>query len=308
MNNNIKNTPPPILEILGFIFFLVPASENIFIALVSLLNWKKNKSLSLTERIIFWLCVLSILDDLRQTYSFVHYYLHGAFGNPYRQFTTILFLTLSSSKLWLSAWLCLHYCLKIVQIHHRFYHHLQLRFPRVLPWLLTSSLLGSFLLSFFVESRSTKHHFSLSDKNTTLSDQSHHEKIIRYSAYGVYTGLGLLVSLLSTFLIVVHLCHHIKNIDIQAGNGGGPRVRPHVHVVKIVSSLFILNAFLFFFINSFILNRSISMRIYIFQIVASFLNAVTSFNLIKGNSKLDKRLEELTACCLVGKCCPDKPF
>ncbi|XP_009067852.1 PREDICTED: taste receptor type 2 member 9-like [Acanthisitta chloris] len=121
---------------------------NAFIVSVLCIAWVKEKSLNSSEKILlllgwfrFWfLCILwvhSFLSMIYPNYLYVHPILQiiegaGSFSNY--------------SNLWVSASLCVFYCIKIANFRNSFFIYLKVKIDRIVPWLVFSALLLLFSL------------------------------------------------------------------------------------------------------------------------------------------------------------------
>ncbi|KFP80888.1 Taste receptor type 2 member 7, partial [Acanthisitta chloris] len=125
---------------------------NAFIVSVLCIAWVKEKSLNSSEKILlllgwfrFWyLCiswVYSFLAIIYPEYLCVH---------PTLQIVEGIRSFFICSNLWVSASLCVFYCIKIANFRNSFFIYLKVKIDRIVPWLLLGSVLFSLLIGILV--------------------------------------------------------------------------------------------------------------------------------------------------------------
>ncbi|XP_063802659.1 taste receptor type 2 member 41-like [Pseudophryne corroboree] len=279
---------------------LLSAPGNIFILLVNILDAVHLKTLNLSDQLI---CSISAVNMLQQ-FLFVVKFAILALTNKESDDTvdmyfSILFRTLTSCNIWLSTWLCVHFCLKLVNINHRCYIYLQKVFPKTFKWILISTFLGSFLISFPRMWSSLK----LTSYNNTFMEygQPVYEKDLFSSAlHSVTSPVAIIVLFTSALTIIIALCRHMKRIQDNAAGSRTPSMEAHVRATRTILCLLVI--YVFYFIdglNCFPVNYQQIFEYFTLTNLA--LGQILSpWILIKGNSKLDKALQGL----LHGCSCP----
>ncbi|XP_056343871.1 taste receptor type 2 member 41-like [Oenanthe melanoleuca] len=114
---------------------------NAFIVCVLCIGWVRKKTLNSNEKILL-LLGCSRISFL--CFSWVYSFLYIMYPN-YLHVHTILQLTASFqtfvnySNLWVSASLCVFYCIKIANFRNSFFIYLKVKIDRMVPWLLLGS-------------------------------------------------------------------------------------------------------------------------------------------------------------------------
>ncbi|KFQ96833.1 Taste receptor type 2 member 9, partial [Opisthocomus hoazin] len=116
---------------------------NAFIVSVLCIAWVKKKSFNSNEKILlflgcvrFWyLCITGLYFVLSTFYARCFYVY------PIPQIFVTIQSFLNSSNLWVSACLCVFYCIKIANFRHRFFIYLKVKIDRIV-----SRLLGGLVL------------------------------------------------------------------------------------------------------------------------------------------------------------------
>ncbi|NXB33335.1 TA2R9 protein, partial [Eulacestoma nigropectus] len=114
---------------------------NTFIVCVLCIAWVQKKTLNSNEKILlllgccrFWyLCISWIISFLSIIYP-NHLYVH-----PIIQLVVSFQTFFNYSNLWISASLCVFYCIKIANFRNRFFIYLKVKTDRIVPWLLSGS-------------------------------------------------------------------------------------------------------------------------------------------------------------------------
>ncbi|NWV39395.1 T2R40 protein, partial [Grantiella picta] len=125
---------------------------NAFIVCVLCITWVKKKILNSNEKILlvlgcsrFWhLCftwVYSFLSVIYSSYSYVQ---------PILQLILSFHTFFNYSNLWVSACLCIFYCVKIANFRNRCFIYLKVKIDRMMPWLLLGSVLSAFIIAIII--------------------------------------------------------------------------------------------------------------------------------------------------------------
>ncbi|KAG8548483.1 hypothetical protein GDO81_025254 [Engystomops pustulosus] len=119
-----------------------------FILVVNILDWWKNKRLDISDQLISGIGLFNLFH--RFFYASLNYiiFTDGFLTILHLQdFINILYLSLIFCILFFSTLLAIHFCLKIVNINHKVYIYIQRTFPKIFPWILLLSIFASVLLS-----------------------------------------------------------------------------------------------------------------------------------------------------------------
>ncbi|NXQ18903.1 TA2R7 protein, partial [Peucedramus taeniatus] len=114
---------------------------NAFIVCVLCIAWIKKKILNSNEKILlllgcsrlWYLCIIWVykfLSFIYPSYLYVH---------PILQLIVFFQAFFNHCNLWVSACLCVFYCIKIATFRNRFFIYLKVKIDRMVPWLLGGS-------------------------------------------------------------------------------------------------------------------------------------------------------------------------
>ncbi|XP_069829070.1 taste receptor type 2 member 9-like [Dendropsophus ebraccatus] len=269
---------------------------NIFIIVVNIVDFCRNKEKTLGDRLIFYFSIFTFLHGLLEVcvlcIAILLFKDYDAIG------FTVFFIM---STLWFSALLSIHYCLKIVTIHHWFYIRLQRGFPKSFPWI---------HLAFFLEFAFISFSSNLDKKQECLLNTTDpHAGSVQISPRCAWQELiFLIICALCTFLssvsastILISLCKHMKRIQGNSEGSGSPNIAAHIRAVRTVSTLLVTNILIF--ISMAIQLFKQESWIYLFDSLIFISYTFSSYFFIKGTKKLDKMLAEiLNQCaCLSGE-------
>ncbi|KAG8546503.1 hypothetical protein GDO81_018776 [Engystomops pustulosus] len=131
-----------------YVTLIISFILNIFIIVVNVQDFGKNRRLPLSDQLLLSLSVFGLLHELSDGY-FLYFDLLPGPSNDYSIKYLYFFMYMNLCTLWLSALLSLHFCLKIVNITQRFYIDLQRRFPMLFPWIIIAFSLGYFFMCLY---------------------------------------------------------------------------------------------------------------------------------------------------------------
>ncbi|MEE6487076.1 hypothetical protein FKM82_014788 [Ascaphus truei] len=152
-------------------------------------------------------------------------------------------------SLWFSTWLCVYYCLKIVTGTSVFYNRMKVRFPRMVPWLILSSVMLSTTISvsqvWFIMKNSLNSTANVSATDTTYVAA---EYLYSFSllSYTLVSSLDFLINSMAALTILISLYRHVKRVKLNAGTFRSPKLEAHYGAAKTVTSNLILYIIYFF--------------------------------------------------------------
>uniref|UniRef100_A0A8C3U247 Taste receptor type 2 n=1 Tax=Catharus ustulatus TaxID=91951 RepID=A0A8C3U247_CATUS len=114
---------------------------NAFIVCVLCIGWVKKKTVNSNEKILL-LLGCSRISFL--CFSWVYSFIYIIYPNYLQVHTKIRLLTsiedfFNYSNMWVSACLCVFYCIKIASFRNSFFIYLKVKIDRLVPWLLLGS-------------------------------------------------------------------------------------------------------------------------------------------------------------------------
>ncbi|KAM8924670.1 taste receptor type 2 member 40-like [Pelodytes ibericus] len=157
------------------------------------------------------------------------------------QYTWLFF---SNITLWFATWLCMLYCVRIVNTKHRIFTLFKNRFDRLVPWFLITSVIIStgFSNPYAYDSINSFGNFSQAAKNNNsasffLSDKNS-------TAFSILSVIGsifpFLIFCITTLLVIGSLLKHTRKMKGQERTGfREPSLKAHYSAVKIMA-LFLL--------------------------------------------------------------------
>ncbi|NXE00483.1 TA2R7 protein, partial [Chaetorhynchus papuensis] len=272
-----------------------------FLVCVLCTAWVKKKTLNSNEKILLLLgcsrfCSLCL--------SWVYYFLSIIYPNYlYVQPTQQLLVSFRSffnySDLWVSACLCIFYCIKIANFRNRFFIYLKGKIDRIVPWILLGSEIFSLVTGILV--------YEISDEaqcnNSTgpgnlwkvnMKIDEHFFPLYFVTGLGFATSFTTVVS--SALLLLFSLWRHKRKMQTNSMNSLS--VDAHIRAMKSILSFFIMYSISFIFfivtmINSRKRGNPIMFIIYVFLFAFPGLHSII---LILSNPKLEKTLLWILLC------------
>ncbi|KAG9464188.1 hypothetical protein GDO78_020334, partial [Eleutherodactylus coqui] len=279
------------------LLFLFPV--NIFIFIVNILDWKKKRTLQASDKIITGISVCNLVfgmvklcKSLSTLYNIT----------SMKIINSTIFLTAISCKIWFSACLCVHFCLKIVKIHHCFYIYLQRTFHKKLSWILVLSVVESVLVSPFV---------ALYSPNEVILSNAHLNssmmivprniqplKISSFLLFCIPIFFAIILFAMSSLTITYTLCRHIKVLRNNSQDFQSSTTEAHIRATITVFTLFFLCLMLVLYVTmSQMYFRLSGQKLQYIVVTLHFLFSILNYwALINGNQKLNKASREMMNC------------
>ncbi|XP_027489527.1 taste receptor type 2 member 117-like, partial [Corapipo altera] len=225
---------------------------NGFIVSVICLSWVRKKTLNSKEKILmalgcsrFWfLCI-----------SWVYYFLSLIYPNylhvhPIFQIVESAQSFLHYSYSWVSACLCVFYCIKIANFRNSFFIYLKVKIDRIVPWLLLGSVLFSLVIGIIVyditdEVLCKNLNFTCQGRiwKASISTEEHfspHYFIIGFGYAILFTAV-----IFSALLLIFSLWRHKRNM--QTNSMKDLSMDAHIKVMKSILSFLIMYSINFVF-------------------------------------------------------------
>ncbi|XP_069841121.1 taste receptor type 2 member 40-like [Dendropsophus ebraccatus] len=314
---------PPFLGtfiIILMIEILAGVLTNVFIVVVNILDWLRGQSLNSSDQLVVSLalsnfCFSCINAATIMCFNFffqivlVDYVFYSLYG--------ILTYSIFSSS-WLSAWLCLFFCVKIISFKQGCMAWLKVNIATVVPWLILLSQVFSivsslpFMWSFTIvyasnttnesnetstylnESNGTSTSIKETNGTSTSTDETNGTStVIGYKINAVYNLSSLLINCFIPFMmvmattgrIIASLCTHTRHMK-QNMEDHGPSLKAHQGAARTMMSLLILY-FIFYLVELGLGFLSMMDPLYwvCFVLICSF-PTIQSVIFIAGNAKL----------------------
>ncbi|XP_066426003.1 taste receptor type 2 member 40-like [Molothrus aeneus] len=162
-----------------------------------------------------------------------------------------IFTFLNYSSLWFGAWLSVFYCIKVASFPQSFFIWLKLRIARLVPWMLLTSWLCSFIaaISFAWDVYGVHENITAPSSMTNSSAWTTTRKdnlglLILLCNTGV--GMPLILCMVSSIVLIQSLWIHTRRMQNNASGFRDPSLETHMKAIKSVCS------FLFLYIIYFI--------------------------------------------------------
>ncbi|KFW74323.1 Taste receptor type 2 member 9, partial [Manacus vitellinus] len=150
---------------------------NAFIVSVICMAWIKRKTLKSNEKILLalgcsrsWFLCISWVNSLLSVIYPKHLHVH-----PTLQLVASIYTFLNYFSLWVSACLCVFYCIKIASFRNSFFICLKVKIDRIVPCLLLGSVLLALAISILAYDIAEKFHTK--DRNFTCPGNFWEESI-----------------------------------------------------------------------------------------------------------------------------------
>ncbi|NXM12504.1 TA2R7 protein, partial [Ploceus nigricollis] len=276
---------------------------NAFLVCVLCVGWVKKKTLNSNEKILlllgcsrFWyLCFSWVYCSLSITYP------NYLYVQPTFQLVVFFQSFFNCSNLWVSACLCVFYCIKIANFRNRFFIYLKVKTDRIVPWLLLASLLSALAIGIIAYDMAVT---KLSN-NCNSTGQGHFSKVSGkmdenfFQTYFIY-GFGFVTSftavICSALLLLFSLWRH--KCKMQKNSMNSLSMDAHIKAMKSILSFFIMYSINFIILILSLINSTKGEN-YVAFLSLLFLYAfpgVHSLILIFSNPKLEKTLIRILSC------------
>ncbi|NWU46169.1 T2R40 protein, partial [Hylia prasina] len=276
---------------------------NAFILSVLCTGWVKKKSLNSNEKILlllgcsrFWfLCLSWIYAFLSKIYPFC------LLVHPIFQLLQGACTVFICSNLWVSACLCVFYCIKIASFRSSFFIYLKVKIDRMVPWLLLGSVIFSIITGILVYNTVDK--ALCKDFNSTclgifwketLRIEEHFYPIIFLT--GFLHTISFMAVIFSAALLLFSLWRHKRKMQTNSTNTLS--MEAHIRAMKSILSFFIMYSINFI---SLILTLVYSTKYenhftFLVSLIQQAYPGVHSLFLIFSNPKLEKTLLWILSC------------
>uniref|UniRef100_A0A803TUI2 Taste receptor type 2 member 40 n=1 Tax=Anolis carolinensis TaxID=28377 RepID=A0A803TUI2_ANOCA len=226
--------------------------SNGFILTVILREWKKSRSLGSSEQFLLGLVLSNLWASVILIPVYINDYIIPIFPRNFgKQIMYPLGDFLVISRHWFTAWLCVFYCIKIVNSTHSFFLWCKLR----ISWLVPRFIAGSLVVSLFFGLFMSFFTFRYIQSNITTIDTKRNEEMFHYRKIDVPeilflivgSGPPLLMILGCSILVVVSLCRHMYRMKYKEHFSKNLQIIAHVKAAVIILSILFL--YLIFYVT-----------------------------------------------------------
>ncbi|XP_066472946.1 taste receptor type 2 member 8-like [Tiliqua scincoides] len=269
-------------------------TSNAFIIAVIVTEWAKSSSLNSSELLLLSLGVSNI--------CFIATAIAAVFWSIFRNFLMpqvigIIMGIAVLSRFWFTAWLCVFYCVKIVNSTHFLFLWCKQRISQLLPWILAASAAISIISPFFAFRLVPVH---LQGKTSTVNitgmaqEEAEGKILPSYEIFFLVIGSScpLLVVFLCSIVIVASLYKHACQMRGKESSFRSPQTEAHFKAAGTV--LFLLFLYLSFYITqvlTLVIPTEIVSSVY-FVVLTGYSLAQASI-LVLVNSKLKQALTRM---------------
>ncbi|XP_060615857.2 taste receptor type 2 member 9-like [Anolis sagrei] len=260
----------PSLQI--FVFLLAVADlvlagliSNGFIATVTIREWTKCRRLASSEEIFLSLALSNICSTVLSIL-----YFWGTYNNfpLFKIFPATFFAAVT--RFWFTAWLCVFYCIKIVNSTHAFFLWCKMR----ISWLIPRLLIGSLALSFFVSFISVRI-FPIELQSNTTANATSITQVKLKDYLGPFrllfliigSGSPLIVVLFCSIMVIASLSRHVCRMASTTSSFKDLQTEAHIKAVRIV-------IFLLFLYVSYFMAQTISLVAQVVDMERTFISVV----------------------------------
>ncbi|NXU40038.1 T2R40 protein, partial [Drymodes brunneopygia] len=157
----------------------------------------------------------------------------------------VIFTFLNYSSLWFGGWLSVFYCIKVASSTQIFFIWMKQRIGRLVPWMLLTSLLCSFIaaIPFAWDVPGVHNNFTAPLSMTNSSEMRTTRKdglglLILLCNAGI--PLPLILSVISSVVLIQSLWEHTRQMCNNASGFRDPSLEAHISAIKSVSSFLIV--------------------------------------------------------------------
>ncbi|XP_071977814.1 taste receptor type 2 member 40-like [Engystomops pustulosus] len=305
---------PPFVE--TFLIFLMieiftGVLTNVFIVVVNVHDWLRGQSLNSSDQLVVSLALSNFCFSCINAATIVcSIFFSSLFLKDYVFYALYCIMSYSIySSSWLSAWLCLFFCVKIISFKDGCMGWLKTKITAVVPWLIVLSQVFSIASSVpIIWTFTTVYASNVSEgfpSNGTV-------KVVGYKIDPTYNMLSLLINCFVPFMfvmvttghIIVSLCAHTRHMK-QNMEDHGPSLKAQQGAARTMLSLLIL--YLIFYVVELGLGfLSMIDPLYwvCFLLIFSF-PTIQSVIFITGNAKMKQTCLKIMKIC--AKHLPDTP-
>ncbi|NWH98360.1 TA2R9 protein, partial [Tichodroma muraria] len=276
---------------------------NAFIVCVLCIGWVKKKTLNSNEKILlllgcsrFWyLCfswIYHLLSIIYPNYLFVH---------PTLQLLVSFTTFFNYSNLWVSACLCVFYCIKIVNFRNRFFIYLKVKIDRMVPWLLLGSGILALAIGIVIYDLSE----TVQSNNVTFTclgsfwEASTTTDKHFFSSFFL-TGFGYASSFMAVILSAVFLLFSLwrHKLKMQTKSMKNLSMDAHIRAMKSILSFLVMYSinFVCLILTIIYTMKNENIMIPLISIYLCAFPGVHSLILIFSNPKLEKALLKILSC------------
>ncbi|CAD7680641.1 unnamed protein product [Nyctereutes procyonoides] len=280
---------------------IVGIIANGFIMAINAAEWIKNKTVSTSGRVLFFLSAsriaLQSFTMLEITFSSTspRFYNEDVMYDTFK----VSFMFLNHCSLWFAAWLSFFYFVKIADFSHPLFLKLKWRISRLMPWLLWLSVFISLGYSMLLSNDIYTvycNNSSIPSSNSTKKKYFTKTNVVNLVLlYNLGIFIPLIMFILSATLLIISLKRHTLHMESNATGCRDTSMEAHIGAIRATNYfliLFIFNSVALFLYMSNIFDINSSWNILCKFIMAAY-PAGHSILLIQDNPGLRRAWKRL---------------
>ncbi|NXR32188.1 TA2R7 protein, partial [Zosterops hypoxanthus] len=269
---------------------------NAFIISVLCIGWVKKKTLNSNEKIVLLLgCSRFCSLSFSWAYSFLSIiYPNYLYVHPILQLAIFFQAFFSHCNLWVSACLCVFYCIKIANFRNRFFIYLKVRIDRMVLWLFLGSVILALTVGIIAYDVADKPHCN--DNSTGQRNFGRANiKMDQYFFPSFFiTGFGYAASFMAVIFAAVFLLFSLwrHKCKMQTNSMKDLSMEAHIRAMKSILSFLVMYSINFVCLvlkMVYVTKKGSYMTILIIVFEYTF-PGLHSLTLIFSNPKLEKTL------------------
>uniref|UniRef100_A0A8D0BMG7 Taste receptor type 2 n=1 Tax=Salvator merianae TaxID=96440 RepID=A0A8D0BMG7_SALMN len=297
----------PLTKIITFLtavadFVFCGLLSNGFITAAIISEWAKSRSLAACEQLLLSLGISNIFSTiLLIMYLFISETKNGVTKTLMFQLYKGFTIHFTFIRYWLTAWLCVFYCIKILNSTHPFFLWWKMRISRLVLRLIAGSCVISFVASFFIALHIPKQFQSNETAIITNITQEENMGELWKGSRNFFFVIGsscpLIIVFLCSVVVVVSLCRHICQMTSKGSNFMDLQTEAHVKAARTV--LFLLALYISFYVThtlNLVLNlQKDQISFQVCFIVMLMYSPVQAAILVLSNPKLKQTVSRMLA-------------
>lgn len=221
--------------------------SNGFIVIVVIKEWAECRRLASIDQLLLSLGLSNFSASIIETIYYLSRLWTRMLSFLFPQMYFFSFVAVMST-FWFTAWLCMFYCIKIVNSTHPLFTQCKQR----ISWLIPRLIVGSLVLSVFISLFILENVFKETQLNTPINATN---AIKGWTPYGfawnsgviilaVGSGCPLLIVFICSVLVVASLCKHICRMTDEESSSRSFQMEGHIKAARtVLSILFIYISF-----------------------------------------------------------------
>ncbi|NWH84872.1 TA2R7 protein, partial [Aegithalos caudatus] len=275
---------------------------NAFILGVLGIGWLKKKTLNSNEKILLFLSIARISDlCFSWTYSFLSFiYPKYLYIHPILQLALFFQAFFNHCNLWLSACLCVFYCIKIANFRNSFFIYLKVKIDRMVPWLFLVSGILALAIGIIAYNVADKPHCNNRNSTGQGNFGSANIKMDKHFFPSFFlTGFGYAASFTAVIFSAVFLLFSLwrHKCKMQTNSMKDLSMEAHIRAMKSILSFLVMYSinFVCLVLKMVYVTKKGSYMTFLIVVFQYTFPGLHSLTLIFSNPKLEKTLLKILA-------------